>query len=92
MKIEELVQQGWADHADKTADVADRLESPQLEHFRLTSANDWSMRRTAYAMPVFKVGGIVRLDQADLEGWLRRERERTMAGGRLARPLQLALA
>ena len=49
-------------------------------------------RRAEDTLPVFKVGGIVRLDQADLEGWLRRERERTMAGGRLARPLQLALA
>jgi hypothetical protein len=35
--------------------VANRLESPQLEHFRLTSANNWSMRRTCYAMPVFSV-------------------------------------
>lgn len=35
--------------------VADRLESPQLEHFRLTAANDWSMRRTAYAMPIFNL-------------------------------------
>jgi hypothetical protein len=35
--------------------VANRLESPQLEHFRLSSANNWSIRRTCYAMPVFKV-------------------------------------
>lgn len=36
--------------------VANRLESAQLEHFRLTSANNWSMRKTCYAMPVFSVG------------------------------------
>lgn len=35
--------------------VANRLESPQLEHFRLTAANNWSMRRTAYAMPVLNL-------------------------------------
>lgn len=27
MSIQELVKQGWADHADKTAEVADRLEA-----------------------------------------------------------------
>ncbi|MDF1702468.1 MAG: hypothetical protein P1V36_15060, partial [Planctomycetota bacterium] len=26
MTLDELIQQGWADHADKTAEVADRLE------------------------------------------------------------------
>jgi hypothetical protein len=35
--------------------VANRLESAQLEHFRLTCANNWSMRRTCYAMPLFRV-------------------------------------
>jgi hypothetical protein len=35
--------------------IANRLESPQLEHFRLSSGNSWSIKRTCYAMPVFKV-------------------------------------
>lgn len=35
--------------------VANRLESAQLEHFRLSCANAWSMRRTCYAMPLFRV-------------------------------------
>jgi hypothetical protein len=35
--------------------VANRLESPQLEHFRLSAGNSWSIKRTCYAMPVFKV-------------------------------------
>lgn len=35
--------------------VANRLESAQLEHFRLSSANGWSMRQTCYAMPLYKV-------------------------------------
>ena len=35
--------------------IGNRLESPQLEHFRLTAANNWSMRRTAYSQLLFKV-------------------------------------
>lgn len=35
--------------------VLDRLESPQKEHFRLSAANNWSMRQSCYAMPVFRV-------------------------------------
>lgn len=35
--------------------IANRCESAQLEHFRLSSANNWSIRRTCYAMPVFQV-------------------------------------
>lgn len=35
--------------------IANRLESPQLEHFRLSSANNWSIRRTCYAMPVMSL-------------------------------------
>jgi len=45
-------------------------------------------RRHDDPLPVFKVGGIVRLNQDDLNRWLRRERDRTIAG---ARPLQAAL-
>jgi len=37
-------------------------------------------RRHHDPLPVFKVGGIVRLNQEDLDGWLRRERHRTLAG------------
>ncbi len=38
-------------------------------------------RRTSDPLPVFKVGGIVRLNRADLEGWLERQRS-----GSIARP------
>ena len=41
-------------------------------------------RRTEDPLPVFKVGGIVRLNQEDLEAWIGRERQRTMAKGRPA--------
>lgn len=47
-------------------------------------------RRAEDPLPVFKVGGIVRLQKADLDAWLGRERDRSMSGGRLAaRRLQL---
>lgn len=39
-------------------------------------------RRTGDPLPVFKVGGIVRLNQVDLEDWLGRQRDRS-----LGRPL-----
>lgn len=35
--------------------VSSRLASPQLEHFRLSCAQTWGIRRTCYAMPVFKL-------------------------------------
>lgn len=35
--------------------VANRIESPQREHFGLSNANTWAIRRTCYAMPVFKL-------------------------------------
>ncbi|MEO6776984.1 MAG: hypothetical protein ABI467_28900 [Kofleriaceae bacterium] len=35
-------------------------------------------RRGADPLPVFKVGGIVRLNHNDLEDWLSRQRERSM--------------
>lgn len=34
-------------------------------------------RRGVDPLPVFKVGGIVRLNQEDLDGWLRRQQEAT---------------
>lgn len=34
--------------------VVNRIESPQLAHFRLTNMQFWGMSRTCYAMPVFK--------------------------------------
>lgn len=43
-------------------------------------------RRDADPLPVFKVGGIVRLNAEDLQDWLARERERTMV--RSSRPEQ----
>jgi hypothetical protein len=35
-------------------------------------------RRGADPLPVFKVGGIVRLNNNDLEDWLSRQRDRSM--------------
>ncbi|HEY0192571.1 MAG TPA: hypothetical protein VGC42_15740 [Kofleriaceae bacterium] len=35
-------------------------------------------RRAGDPLPVFKVGGIVRLNTNDLEDWLSRQRERSM--------------
>ena len=37
-------------------------------------------RRGADPLPVFKVGGIVRLNNNDLEDWLSRQRDRSMRG------------
>lgn len=44
-------------------------------------------QRAAAPLPVFKVGGIVRLELADRDQWIAQERERS-----LARPLVVALA
>ena len=44
-------------------------------------------RRSADALPVFKVGGIVRLNACDLEEWLGRQRDRS-----LGRPLGQGLS
>ena len=41
-------------------------------------------RRAGDPLPVFKVGGIVRLNHGDLEDWLARQRASSMSG---ARPL-----
>jgi hypothetical protein len=35
-------------------------------------------RRTSDSLPVFKVGGIVRLNMIDLEDWLARQRDRSL--------------
>ncbi len=37
-------------------------------------------RRAEDPLPVFKVGGIVRLNQSDLDDWLARQRDRSMRG------------
>ena len=37
------------------------------------------MAQRADPLPVFKVGGIVRLTQRDLDGWLARQRGRSLA-------------
>lgn len=44
-------------------------------------------QREIAPLPVYRVGGVVRLDLADLEAWLCQERERT-----IARPVAPALA
>jgi hypothetical protein len=50
-------------------------------------------RRAEDPLPVFKVGGIVRLNSEDLEGWLERQRTRSLPVSKpqttLHRPLQL---
>ncbi|MEZ4367949.1 MAG: hypothetical protein R2939_16960 [Kofleriaceae bacterium] len=40
------------------------------------------MARRADPLPVFKVGGIVRLDAADLAAWIARQRQRAYLGPR----------
>jgi hypothetical protein len=39
-------------------------------------------RRDQDPLPVFKVGGIVRLNNDDLEGWLSQQRDRSLAPSR----------
>lgn len=41
-------------------------------------------RRGSDPLPVFKVGGIVRLNGPDLEDWLARQRERSITTARIA--------
>jgi hypothetical protein len=41
-------------------------------------------RRGADPLPVFKVGGIVRLNSSDLEDWLTRQRDRSITTSNLA--------
>lgn len=43
-------------------------------------------RRAQDPLPVFKVGGIVRLGHADLQDWLEREKNRTMVKARPISP------
>ena len=58
------------------ADVAKRSE----RWCRYTAVRDHD------PLPVYKIGGIVRMERADYERWLERERERTMARARPKRP------
>jgi hypothetical protein len=46
-------------------------------------------RRTSDPLPVFKVGGIVRLNAADLEDWLSRQRDRSLGRRTEDAPLKL---
>lgn len=48
-------------------------------------------RRAADPLPVFKVGGIVRLNQNDLEDWLARQRDRSMRVSTPAAAAELGL-
>ena len=47
-------------------------------------------RRAADPLPVFKVGGIVRLNNTDLEDWLSRQRDRSITASGAPRPAQLS--
>jgi hypothetical protein len=38
-------------------------------------------KRDQDPLPIFKIGGIVRLNEIDLSGWLDRQRSQSMAGG-----------
>lgn len=49
----------------------------------------YTARRAQDPLPVFKVGGIVRLNEQDLEGWLHRQRYRSMPAEALAPGLKL---
>jgi hypothetical protein len=46
-------------------------------------------RRDEDPLPVFKVGGIVRLNQPDLEDWIGRQRRRSISRPAAARPFEL---
>lgn len=48
-------------------------------------------RRGADPLPVFKIGGIVRLNMPDLEDWLIRQRSQSMAAESLAKVAPLAV-
>jgi hypothetical protein len=39
------------------------------------------MTRVRDPLPVFKVGGIIRLNASDLDAWLERQRDKTLARG-----------
>lgn len=49
-------------------------------------------RRDQDPLPVFKVGGIVRLVHADLQDWLEREKDRTMVRSERSRPASAELS
>ena len=49
-------------------------------------------RRGTDPLPVFKVGGIVRLNHGDLEDWLMRQRERAIGPAQAAVPANDELA
>ena len=46
-------------------------------------------RRAADPLPVFKVGGIVRLNHSDLEDWLAHQRDRSMRVPTIVAPQQI---
>lgn len=49
--------------------------------YKLQRSERWcryTARRTHDPLPVFKIGGIVRLNDDDLEAWLHRQRFRSM--------------
>jgi hypothetical protein len=48
------------------------------------------MTRVRDPLPVFKVGGIIRLNASDLDAWLDRQRDRTIARDPAERYLRLA--
>lgn len=48
-------------------------------------------RREEDPLPVFKVGGIVRLNAEDLDDWLARQRDRTIVRKREDKPQPLQL-
>ena len=58
--------------------------------FALSRSERWCRymaQREEDPLPIFKVGGIVRLNQSDLDEWLDRQRERSF--GRRSAGLQL---
>lgn len=60
--------------------------------YKLSRSERWCRymaRRAEDPLPVFKVGGIVRLNGPDLDDWLSRQRTRSMATHVVAANLQL---
>lgn len=60
--------------------------------YKLQRSERWcryTARRAQDPLPVFKVGGIVRLNEDDLEAWLHRQRFRSMPAEAVATGLKL---
>jgi hypothetical protein len=67
--------------AAKASDMSNYVETWKGIAHALGRSERWCRymaRRTSDGLPVFKVGGIVRLNMIDLEDWLSRQRDRSL--------------